>query len=54
MIGKVLGERWKALTPAQREPYEAKARADKERYDAEIAKYAALVSILSSRQFRMV
>ena len=39
-VGKVLGERWKALSPTQREPYEAKAKADKERYDAEKATYA--------------
>ena len=38
-VGKVLGERWKALSTSQREPYEAKARADKERYDAEKASY---------------
>ena len=36
----MLGERWKALTATQREPYEAKAKADKERYDAEKANYA--------------
>jgi len=40
-VGKVLGERWKALSESQRAPYEAKARADKERYDAEKASYAA-------------
>ena len=39
-VGKVLGERWKALSATQREPYEAKAKADKERYDAEKASYA--------------
>ncbi|MCJ1385641.1 Non-histone chromosomal protein 6 [Xylographa soralifera] len=40
-VGKVLGERWKALNPKQREPYEAKAKADKERYETEKATYAA-------------
>jgi len=40
-VGRVLGERWKALSASQREPYEAKAKADKERYDAEKASYAA-------------
>ena len=39
-VGKVLGERWKALNPKQREPYEAKAKADKERYETEKATYA--------------
>ena len=35
----MLGERWKALNQTQREPYEQKAKADKERYDAEKASY---------------
>ena len=39
-MGKVLGERWKALNPKQREPYEAKAKTDKERYETEKATYA--------------
>lgn len=39
-VGKVLGERWKALSPQERQPYEDKAKADKERYDAEKASYA--------------
>ncbi|KAL8874233.1 MAG: hypothetical protein Q9198_006915, partial [Flavoplaca austrocitrina] len=38
-VGKVLGERWKALNQKQREPYEAKAKADKERYEKEKAAY---------------
>ncbi|KAG7001950.1 hypothetical protein G7Y79_00030g064830 [Physcia stellaris] len=40
-VGKVLGERWKALNAKQREPYEAKAATDKERYLSEKASYAA-------------
>ncbi|KAL9033570.1 MAG: hypothetical protein Q9214_007450 [Letrouitia sp. 1 TL-2023] len=40
-VGKVLGEKWKALNPKQREPYEQKAKADKERYESEKASYAA-------------
>lgn len=39
-VGKVLGERWKALNAKAREPYEAKAKADKARYDSEKAAYA--------------
>jgi len=39
-VGKVLGERWKALNAKQREPYEAKAKTDKERYESEKASYA--------------
>ncbi|MCJ1253274.1 Non-histone chromosomal protein 6 [Lignoscripta atroalba] len=40
-VGKVLGERWKALNTKQREPYEAKAKNDKQRYEDEKASYAA-------------
>ncbi|KAL9634760.1 MAG: hypothetical protein Q9164_003901 [Protoblastenia rupestris] len=40
-VGKVLGERWKALNEKQRTPYEAKAKADKERYESEKASYNA-------------
>lgn len=39
-VGKVLGERWKALNEKQRGPYENKAKADKERYDSEKAAYS--------------
>ncbi|KAH0604295.1 uncharacterized protein H6S33_006672 [Morchella sextelata] len=38
-VGKVLGERWKALTPLQRKPYEDKALIDKERYEKQKAAY---------------
>ena len=38
-VGKVLGERWKALSNKQREPYEAKAKTDKQRYEDEKASY---------------
>jgi hypothetical protein len=37
-VGKVLGDRWKALSEKQRQPYEAKAQADKKRYEDEKAK----------------
>jgi len=40
-VGKVLGERWKALSDKQRQPYEAKAIADKKRYEDEKAAYQA-------------
>ncbi|KAF2852881.1 hypothetical protein T440DRAFT_391832 [Plenodomus tracheiphilus IPT5] len=39
-VGKVLGEKWKALNEKQRTPYEAKAAADKKRYEEEKAAYA--------------
>jgi hypothetical protein len=38
-VGKLLGERWKALTEKQRAPYEAKAAADKKRYEDEKQAY---------------
>lgn len=38
-VGKILGERWKALNEKQREPYETKAAADKKRYEEEKAAY---------------
>ncbi|KAK2749353.1 Non-histone chromosomal protein 6 [Onygenales sp. PD_40] len=40
-VGKVLGERWKALNEKQRAPYEAKAAADKKRYEEQKANYNA-------------
>ena len=40
-VGKVLGERWKALSQKQRDPYEAKAAADKKRYEDEKVAYQA-------------
>jgi hypothetical protein len=39
-VGKMLGERWKALSEKQRIPYESKASADKKRYEEEKAAYA--------------
>ncbi|XP_050224067.1 FACT complex subunit SSRP1 [Mercurialis annua] len=38
-VGKVLGEKWKKLTVEEKEPYEAKARADKMRYKEEVDGY---------------
>ncbi|KAH7400570.1 nucleosome binding protein [Phaeosphaeria sp. MPI-PUGE-AT-0046c] len=40
-VGKQLGEKWKALSEKQRIPYEAKASADKKRYEEEKAAYQA-------------
>ncbi|KAH7139402.1 nucleosome binding protein [Dendryphion nanum] len=40
-VGKLLGEKWKALSEKQRTPYEAKAAADKKRYEEEKAAYNA-------------
>lgn len=45
-VGKVLGERWKALSTKQREPYEAKAKTDKQRYEDEKASYNVSISII--------
>lgn len=38
-VGRLLGERWKALNDKQRAPYDAKAAADKKRYEDEKAAY---------------
>ena len=38
-VGKILGERWKALTGEERAPYDAKAEADKKRYEQEKLAY---------------
>lgn len=40
-VGKVLGEKWKALTEEDKLPYEAKAKADKKRYESEKELYNA-------------
>jgi len=40
-VGKALGEKWKNLTEKQRAPYEAKAAADKKRYEEAKEKYNA-------------
>ena len=41
-VGKMLGDKWKALTETERKPYDAKAAADKKRYEEEKAKYNAV------------
>ncbi|KAL6868619.1 HMG box protein [Trichoderma novae-zelandiae] len=43
-VGKLLGERWKALNDKQRAPYEAKAAADKKRYEDEKQAYNVRLS----------
>ncbi|GES58528.1 non-histone chromosomal protein 6 [Aspergillus terreus] len=40
-VGKMLGEKWKALSEDDRRPYEEKAAADKKRYEDEKASYHA-------------
>lgn len=37
-LGKIIGDRWKALSESQREPYNKKAAADNKRYEDEKAK----------------
>ncbi|ODV66282.1 high mobility group box, partial [Hyphopichia burtonii NRRL Y-1933] len=39
-VGKLLGEKWKALGADEKVPYENKADADKKRYEKEKAEYA--------------
>ncbi|KAK3015284.1 hypothetical protein RJ639_006922 [Escallonia herrerae] len=38
-VGKVLGERWNKMSAEEKEPFEAKARADKKRYQDQISGY---------------
>jgi hypothetical protein len=38
-IAKLVGENWQSLSPAEKEPYEQAAFADKERYNNELAEY---------------
>lgn len=38
-VGRILGERWRALTPEQKKPFEEKANLDKERYALEREEY---------------
>lgn len=38
-IAKLVGENWQNLPPSEKEPYEAQAFADKERYNQELAEY---------------
>uniref|UniRef100_A0A1D1ZTD4 FACT complex subunit SSRP1 n=1 Tax=Auxenochlorella protothecoides TaxID=3075 RepID=A0A1D1ZTD4_AUXPR len=38
-VGKVLGQRWKELSEADKKPYEEKAAKDKERYEKEKSSY---------------
>lgn len=40
-VGKVLGEKWKALSEAEKKPYEDKAKAEKEKYVKVKADYDA-------------
>lgn len=41
-VGKMLGEKWKALSDSERKPYDDKAATDKKRYEEEKAKYLAV------------
>ena len=47
-LTKLLAEKYKALTPEERAPWDAKAAADKERYQKEMAEYAAKNAAASS------
>lgn len=39
-VGRMLGDKWKALTDEDKEPYNSKAAVDKKRYEKEKAEYA--------------
>lgn len=38
-MGKLLGEKWREISPVEKEKYEALANKDKERYNKEMAEY---------------
>ncbi|ODQ81715.1 hypothetical protein BABINDRAFT_6375 [Babjeviella inositovora NRRL Y-12698] len=38
-LGKLLGEKWKSLTPEDKTPYDQKAEKDKKRYEVQKAEY---------------
>ncbi|KAL6939669.1 Non-histone chromosomal protein 6 [Hanseniaspora osmophila] len=40
-VGKMLGEKWKQLSEDEKAPYDAKAGADKKRYESEKQLYLA-------------
>lgn len=40
-VGRLLGQKWKELSDSEKAPYEAKAAADKKRYEDEKAAYNA-------------
>lgn len=40
-VGRILGEKWKALNDEEKVPYEAKAESDKKRYESEKELYNA-------------
>lgn len=46
-VGKILGEKWGQLSEKQKAPYEAKAAADKKRYEDQKAAYQKGVSATS-------
>lgn len=46
----MLGERWKNLSEKQKAPYEAKAAADKKRYEEEKAAYTAVSTVSQASQ----
>ena len=52
-VGKMLGEKWKTLSEKQRTPYEAKAAADKKRYEEAKAAYAVSTAIPLRQQPRL-
>ncbi|OVA13298.1 Structure-specific recognition protein [Macleaya cordata] len=47
-MGRALGERWRKMTAEEKEPYEAKARADQKRYKEAMAGYKSAPAIIDS------
>lgn len=49
-VGKVLGDKWKALSAKDRKPYEDKATEDKKRYETEKLAYQNVRHLYTERR----
>merc|ERR1719367_922274 len=50
VVGKFAGERWKGMTPAQKEPYEKKAQEAKEAYERDMATFKEQGGVVGKRR----
>lgn len=50
-IAKLVGENWQSLAPAEKEPYEQAAFADKERYNTELTEYKKTTQYIDYSQY---
>merc|ERR1719277_1070777 len=50
VVGKLAGERWKGMTPAQKAPYEKKAQEAKEAYERDMAMFKEQGGVVGKRK----